>query len=261
MYLREHMLFRVGGERETDAGGGECGEEGDATAVGEFVGGAGIRGAGRHGGRGMRGEAGRCGGRGIAGGAGWRGGRAVADGTAFAPRLFHVPPCGRVAMRSWRRDQADDLGEAEVADGFVAPDARGEDFAGDEDELRADGERVFLAATEEQAHAAAARAQGAADAGTAQAQDGCAAAGVIGGRAAGVLGGCAAGVLGGATDGMTGTGAAAARAPGGASGAAMQPGTAGSGTDAASDAQRAADSQQVCRAAARCAAGRLLASS
>ena len=181
--LREHVLFRVGGECEADAGGGECGEEGDAAAVGEFVGGAGIRGAGWRGGRGMRGEAGRC------------GGRAVADGTALAPRLFHVPPCGRVAMRSWRRDQADDLAEAEVADGFVALDARGEDFAGDEDELRADGERVFLATAEEQAHAAADQGQGAAvvlgevreDGAQAQAVDAAAAVARIDDNAAAVL--------------------------------------------------------------------------
>lgn len=193
--LREHMFFRVGGEGEADAGGGEGGEEGDAAAVGEFVGGVGIRGAGRRGGRGMQGEMGRCGGRGMAGGASWRGGRAVADGTAFAPRLFHVPPCGRVAMRSWRRDQADDLGEAEVADGFVAPDARSEDFAGDEDELRADGERVFLAAAEEQVHAAADQGQGAAvalgevreDGAQAQAVDAAAAVARIDGNAAAVL--------------------------------------------------------------------------
>lgn len=189
------MFFRVGGEGEADAGGGEGGEEGDAAAVGEFVGGVGIRGAGRRGGRGMQGETGRCGRRGMAGGASWRGGRAVADGTAFAPRLFRVPPCGRVAMRSWRRDQADDLGEAEVADGFVAPDTRGEDFAGDEDELRADGERVFLAAAEEQAHAAANQGQGAAvalgevreDGAQAQAVDAAAAVARIDGNAAAVL--------------------------------------------------------------------------
>ena len=46
MGLREHVGFRVGGEGEAGAGGGEGDEEGDAAAVGEFVGGAGVGGAG-----------------------------------------------------------------------------------------------------------------------------------------------------------------------------------------------------------------------
>ena len=55
-----------------------------------------------------------------------------------------------------------DVGEAEVADGLVAFDARGDDLAGDEDELGADGEREFLAAAEEVFHAAADEGDGAA---------------------------------------------------------------------------------------------------
>ena len=71
------------------------------------------------------------------------------------------PPCGHGAGVR-RQDETANVCEVEVADGLVAFDARCDDFAGDEDELRADGEREFLTAAEEQAHAAANERQGAA---------------------------------------------------------------------------------------------------
>lgn len=210
MGLREHVGFRIGGEGEAGAGGGEGDEEGDAATVGEFVGRAGVGGAGcRRGcdcGRGTgcggtrygvgtgRGE-GCCAGHSGDFGTRRGGGRSMRDGAAFAARWFHAAVRGRFPVRGWRRDEAGDLVEAEVADGLVSFDARRDDFAGDEDERGADGEREFLAAAEESPHAAADEREGAAaalgeareDGAHAQAVDLAAAARCVDGDAAAVL--------------------------------------------------------------------------
>ncbi|WP_156032329.1 hypothetical protein [Selenomonas bovis] len=89
---------------------------------------------------------------------GYWGGGAIAGG-------FPAATYGRggVPARAVRQGvEGADVGEAEVADGLVAFDARGDDLAGDEDELGADGEREFLAAAEEVFHAAADEGDGAA---------------------------------------------------------------------------------------------------
>lgn len=140
----EHEAAGVGGHLEAVARGVAGAEEHDAAAVAELVDGriGGAAGSGRDGGMAR----------------GCRGGGAITGG-------FPAATCGRggVPARAVRQGvEGADVGEAEVADGLVAFDARGDDLAGDEDELGADGEREFLAAAEEVFHAAADEGDGAA---------------------------------------------------------------------------------------------------